>query len=200
MAISTAASTTLPGDHLTAISVHAKHNAPNPTLGHGLHVSSGNVYATQIGTLHKDPKDITIESPTVSTKLPYVNATVLARVTRVTTRQAHVAILAVDDTPCTTYADDPGFGGLIRVQDVRATEKDKVVVAESFSVGDIIRAVVISIGDERSYYLSTAQNELGVVMAKGADSGAPMFPLNWKEVVDSLTGKREARKVARPDV
>ena len=34
--------------------------------------------------------------------------------------------------------------GVIRVQDVRATEKDKVKIFESFRPGDIVRAVVVS--------------------------------------------------------
>lgn len=37
-----------------------------------------------------------------------------------------------------------GFGGVIRVQDVRMTERDKVKMAESFRPGDIVRATVVS--------------------------------------------------------
>ena len=35
---------------------------------------------------------------------------------------------------------------------------------------------VISLGDTRSYYLSTAENELGVVQAKSPFTGEPMVP------------------------
>jgi hypothetical protein len=35
-----------------------------------------------------------------------------------------------------------------------------------FRPGDLVRAEVISLGDARSYYLSTAKNSLGVVSAK----------------------------------
>jgi len=58
------------------------------------------------------------------------------------------------------------FPGVIRVQDVRATEKDKVRIAASFKPGDIVRATVISLGDQSNYYLSTGRNELGVVVAR----------------------------------
>jgi exosome complex RNA-binding protein Csl4 len=34
--------------------------------------------------------------------------------------------------------------GLIRVQDVRATEKDRVRIYESFRPGDVVRAEVVS--------------------------------------------------------
>lgn len=71
--------------------------------------------------------------------LPQVNSTVLCRVTRITPKQATVAILVVGETVL-----DGDWQGLIRVQDVRATEKDKVKIFESFRPGDIVRAVVVS--------------------------------------------------------
>lgn len=64
-------------------------------------------------------------------------------------------------------------------------------------MGDIVRAVVISLGDERSYYLSTARNELGVVMAE-SEWGNQMFPVSWREFEDPEMGTREVRKVAKP--
>ena len=86
---------------------------------------------------------------------------------------------------------------MIRQQDIRATEIDKVKVAESFRTGDVVRAVVISLGDERSYYCSTARNEYGVVMAC-SEGGTQMVPVSWREFAELETGAREARKVAKP--
>ncbi|CAK9153444.1 unnamed protein product, partial [Ilex paraguariensis] len=60
------------------------------------------------------------------------------------------------------------FTGIIRQQDVRATEIDKVDMHASFRPGDTVRALVLSLGDARAYYLSTAKNELGVVSAESA--------------------------------
>lgn len=74
---------------------------------------------------------------------------------------------------------------------------DKVKVTESFRVGDVVRAVVISLGDERSYYCSTARNELGVVMA-WSQLGNVMVPVSWREFLDESTGMKEGRKVAKP--
>ena len=48
---------------------------------------------------------------------------------------------------------------------MRATEKDKVEINKSFRCGDIVLARVISLGDTNSYFLSCAENELGVVIA-----------------------------------
>lgn len=72
--------------------------------------------------------------------LPQVGNTVLCRVTRVTPRQAVVAILVCGDTVL-----EAEWQGVIRVQDVRATEKDRVKIYESFRPGDIVRASVVRI-------------------------------------------------------
>lgn len=37
---------------------------------------------------------------------------------------------------------------------------------DCFRPGDVVRAKVLSLGDARSYYLTTAANSLGVVHAK----------------------------------
>ncbi|RMJ22320.1 Exosome complex subunit Csl4 [Aspergillus sp. HF37] len=157
--------------------------------------------------------------------LPSVDSIVLARVTRVQKRQATVSILVVLDntspTPpagSTTASDNDNitsiltsspnpenhsssdelrFQALIRKEDVRAVEKDRVVMDEMFRVGDIIRGSVISLGDQSFYYLTTARNDLGVVLARSA-AGNMMFPASWKEMRDPVSGEGETRKVARP--
>jgi exosome complex component CSL4 len=87
--------------------------------------------------------------------------------------------------------------GILRSQDVRMTEKDRVKMISSVAVGDIVRAAVVGIGDQGGYFLSTAGNELGVVMAWSA-RGNGCVPLSWCEVGDVVTGEREGRKVAKP--
>ncbi|EEH40528.1 hypothetical protein PAAG_02583 [Paracoccidioides lutzii Pb01] len=155
--------------------------------------------------------------------LPAVDSIVLARVTRVQKRQATLSILVIldDNHPVnptspsydtsntvdpsllsTTNADplnadDLRFQALIRKEDVRTVEKDSVVMDEMFRVGDIVRAVVISLGDQSFYYCSTARNELGVVMGR-SEAGNVLVPVSWREMVDGKTGRREWRKVARP--
>ncbi|KAK7741030.1 exosome 3'-_5 exonuclease subunit ski4 (Csl4) [Cytospora paraplurivora] len=124
--------------------------------------------------------------------LPQVGNVVLCRVTRITPRQAVVAILVCGDTVL-----EAEWQGVIRVQDVRATEKDRVKIYESFRPGDIVRASVISLGDQSNYYLATASNELGVIMAV-SEAGNAMYPVSWKEYKDPETGLSESRKVAKP--
>lgn len=156
--------------------------------------------------------------------LPAVDSIVLARVTRVQKRQAVVSILVVLDDRITdtdsgkgasdndnvasiltsaanpenhSSTDELRFQAQIRKEDVRAVEKDRVVMDEMFRVGDIVRGSVISLGDQSFYYLTTARNDLGVVMAR-SESGNMMFPVSWKEMRDPITGAGEQRKVARP--
>ena len=56
----------------------------------------------------------------------------------------------------------------------------------------------LSLGDARSYYLSTAANELGVIWAK-SEVGNVMVPVSYQDMEDSKTGKVERRKVAKPE-
>jgi len=98
---------------------------PLPTLSIQRNISLGNVENSG----NKTKAEI----------LPEVNSTVLCRVTRITPKSATVAILVVGETVL-----DGEWQGVIRVQDVRATEKDKVKIFESFRPGDIVRAIVVS--------------------------------------------------------
>ncbi|EGW34985.1 uncharacterized protein SPAPADRAFT_48042 [Spathaspora passalidarum NRRL Y-27907] len=93
------------------------------------------------------------------------------------------------------------FRGVIRSQDIRSTERDKVKVIESYRPGDIVRAVIISLGDGSNYYLSTARNDLGVVFAKSENgAGELMYPIDWEHMIDIKTGEIEMRKNANPFV
>ncbi|CRK31967.1 Exosome complex component CSL4 like protein [Verticillium longisporum] len=125
--------------------------------------------------------------------LPDVSNIVLCRVLRLMPRQAIVSIQQVGDTVLQTE-----WQGVIRSQDVRATEKDKIKIHEAFKPGDIVKAQVISLGDQANYYLSTASNELGVIMAT-SEAGNDMVPVSWKEYRDPETGVGELRKVAKPN-
>ena len=139
--------------------------------------------------------------------LPAVGGVVYARVTAVQRQQAVCSIVALEpgDSAADADGDDDGrvlaaahpFRGILRAQDVRATEKDRVVVGAAVRVGDVVRAQVASVGDQGGYFLSTAGNELGVVLA-WSERGNLCVPVSWCEVLDEVTGLREERKVAKP--
>ncbi|PHH80664.1 hypothetical protein CDD83_3677 [Cordyceps sp. RAO-2017] len=200
-------STAIPGERLGPVTKYA----PGP----GTHVYEGNVVSSLLGRVTVTPaaaaqgpakrlNKITAPGPseraTISVSrhgrrreiLPDVNNVVLARVVRLMPKQAIVVIQQVGDTVLQTE-----WQGVIRVQDVRATEKDKVKIHDSFKPGDIVRAQVISLGDQANYYLSTASNELGVIMAT-SEAGNDMVPISWKEFKDPESGASESRKVAKP--
>ncbi|XP_022988236.1 exosome complex component CSL4-like [Cucurbita maxima] len=83
-----------------------------------------------------------------------------------------------------------------RQQDIRATEIDKVDMHLSFRPGDIVKALVLSLGDARAYHLSTAKNELDVVSAEST-AGSVMVPISWTEMQCPLTAQIQQRKVAK---
>lgn len=199
----------LPGTLLGPASKYA----PGP----GTHIHDASVYASIAGTVASTPSPnpattklplLSISRPGVAALsdsanvLPEVDSQVLARITRLGARFAGAEILVIAPSSATSISSDATvcstpFAAQIRREDIRATEKDKVTIQDSFRVGDLIRAVVISLGDQGGYYMSTAKNELGVVVARGED-GEVLVPVSWKEVKDLRTGKGEARKVAKP--
>ncbi|OVA02277.1 Exosome complex component CSL4 [Macleaya cordata] len=123
--------------------------------------------------------------------VPEPGSIVIARVTKVMTKMAIADIMCVGSKSVREK-----FSGVIRQQDVRATEIDKVDMHLSFRPGDIVKALVLSLGDARAYYLSTAKNELGVVSAESM-AGATMVPISWTEMQCPSTGQIEQRKVAK---
>ncbi|KTW26671.1 hypothetical protein T552_02680 [Pneumocystis carinii B80] len=124
--------------------------------------------------------------------LPEVNAFVLGRVIKIKPKEAIVSIFVVNEIVCQRE-----FQGIIRIQDIEAVNKNTIKVYTSFRLGDIVRAQVISLGDQYSYYLSTAKNDLGVVFATDI-TGDTMYPINWHQMRSYVTGTIEERKCARP--
>lgn len=132
--------------------------APGP----GTHIYGGNVVSSLLGNVSvtapaKAPGPVKrlnkLTAPTAEERstisvvrrgrkrevLPDVGNIVLARVLRLMPKQAIVVIQQVGSTVLQTE-----WQGVIRVQDVRATEQDKVKIHESFKPGDIVRAQVVS--------------------------------------------------------
>ncbi|KAI9683955.1 MAG: exosome 3'-_5 exonuclease subunit ski4 (Csl4) [Trizodia sp. TS-e1964] len=132
----------IPGQHLGSLADYSP--------GAGTHQAAQQIVASILGAISiapGAPPTISVSSTSTSTStprgpptgtvLPAVDAEVLARVVRIAPRQATVAILVVAGHVC---SDE--FQGVIRVEDVRATEKDKVRIQASFRPGDIVRAKV----------------------------------------------------------
>ncbi|BDA41466.1 Exosome complex component CSL4 [Coccomyxa sp. Obi] len=186
------ASTVCPGDRLFSAADYA--------AGSGTYVKGDHIYSSLVGTTQVFDSSLTAEDkrPVVEVlrsgsraKVPEAGNIVIAKVNKVNPRLASASLLCVNTQPL-----NDKFSGIIRQQDVRATEIDKVELYSCFRPGDLVRAEVISLGDSRSYYLSTAKNNLGVVYAKSL-SGVPMIPLSWQEMQCPETKVVEKRKVAK---
>lgn len=154
--------------------------------GPGTHIHEANLYSSVLGTVtvaQPEKKNVpgpakrltkiavpsssssssSAQLPTISVSrtgisekrevLPEVGNVVLCRVTRIQPRQATVAILVVGETVL-----EAEWQGVIRPQDVRATEKDKVKIYESFRPGDIVRAQVVS---SKSYSAYLCRDQTG---------------------------------------
>ncbi|GAB4815329.1 hypothetical protein N2152v2_002375 [Parachlorella kessleri] len=158
--------------------------------GSGTFVKDTFICASLVGIKHVVPPAsaadlkprLEIVGSSGSAVVPNVGDVVTARVNKINPRLASLDILCVGEKPV-----QQRYSGIIRVRDVRATEIDKVVLSQCFRPGDIVRASVLSLGDARSYYLTTAENELG----------APMVPISWQEMQCPKTKAVEKRKVAK---
>ncbi|KAH8087916.1 hypothetical protein HD553DRAFT_306867 [Filobasidium floriforme] len=183
----------LPGQPLPA-----KFNStPTPQPGSGCYLSpNGKLVASIVGVPVREGSIVSVKSRHEMSAVPEIGAIVIGTISRLTPLQANLTISLVSSRPTPQSQED--FQGLIKLSDVRLTEKDKLKMGECFRLGDVVRAEVLSLGDARSYFLSTAANHLGVISATSA-AGNPLTPVSWQEMQDTVTGEREKRKVAKPD-
>ncbi|XP_072095103.1 exosome complex component CSL4 isoform X3 [Mobula birostris] len=165
----------IPGERLCSIE--------DSTPGEGTYSRHGYIFASLAGyVMKRNDNGMVGKVPIISVVrdsepqlLPEVGVVVTCKVTSINPRFAKVHILYVRSTPL-----KGAFKGTIRREDIRATEKDK-----------------ISLGDAQSnYLLTTAENELGVVVAH-SEAGAQMVPISWCEMQCPKSHGKEFRKVAR---
>jgi len=125
-----------------------------------------------------------------SAAVPHVGATVVARVLRISSAAVSCEVLL-----CEGRALAAPFQALLRREHVRESEVDKVVVDACFRPGDLVQALVASLGDARSLFLSTVRPEHGVVWAR-SEAGNVMRRAGEAHFEDPVTGLQETRKVA----
>ncbi|WVN86450.1 uncharacterized protein L203_101614 [Cryptococcus depauperatus CBS 7841] len=178
----------LPGQPLSS-------SFPLPQCGRGCYEKDGRILASVVGRHKRDGAVLNVVGREETVGTVDVDA-ILTKVSRLTPQQAHITLLAAEDRPLPETSGE--FIGVIRTSDVRLTERDKIKMRECFRLGDIVKAKVLSLGDAKSYYLTTAANELGVVYAT-SEAGNPLLPVSYQEMEDEVTGKKEKRKVAKPE-
>lgn len=179
----------IPGERLGSVD-HYK-------AGEGTYVRHGFIFSSLAGYKKNAPVDdgeipeVSVVSREQSSVIPEVKSIVTVKILGVTTKFCSCAIIGVEGKSLRET-----FRGMIRREDIRATEKDKVEVYKSFRPGDIVLARVLSLGDARSYLLTTAENELGVVLAQ-SEAGVNLIPVSWCEMICPKTHIKEFRKVAK---
>lgn len=160
--------------------------------GTGLYVENNTTRSSVSGSLQDSGPSLFISHRTQL--IPRKNSIVFARVVRTTLSTVNVHILSVDSSPLREY-----FLGVIRLQDIRKHEIEKIDIEECFAPGDIIQARIISLGDSKSFFLSTAETELGVALS-WLEDGSKLLPHDWEHMVHPPTNSLYKRKVARPIV
>lgn len=167
------------------------HSSENQTPGNGTYVQGEYIYSSLTG--YVDYKDTAVEVSKGFERsiVPNIGAIVTAKVTNIRRRFAKCLIYCVEET----VLQEP-FRGIIRKEDVRTKERDKVEMYKCYRLGDIILARVTSLGTMHSFNLSTAEDELGVVLAV-SEAGFEMVPQTLGEMICTKTFVKECRKVAK---
>ncbi|XP_048407159.1 exosome complex component CSL4 isoform X1 [Stegostoma tigrinum] len=190
----------IPGERLCS--------AEDGTPGNGTYSRHGYIFASLAGYVVKENDNgmvpvISVVRDSEPQLLPEVGVVVTCKVTSINPRFVKVHILYVRSTPLKGT-----FRGTIRREDIRATEKDKELSEEQcltlgiYFIGcEALRNDLgirkISLGDAQSnYLLTTAENELGVVVAH-SEAGEQMVPISWCEMQCPKSHGKEFRKVAR---
>lgn len=184
----------VPGESLGKVSDTA-------TAGAGVYVQDGELRASLLGRVQTHAVEIDGKNSTVINVLqskgalavPTEGSIILGRVSRITSAIASIDILIVDG-----QVAEGSFQGMLRKEHVRQVEVDAVAMHDCFRPGDIIRANVVSLGDRRSYFISTQGPEFGVVHAESA-AGFAMVPQSGQAMQCTGTGIVESRKVAKID-
>lgn len=134
-------------------------NTSELTCGVGTYEKKGKVVSSILGyvSIDMEKNSISVHHWKKKTSsvgmIPKVGDIILGRISRITTNLANVDIMTVEGNilpqPC---------GGIIRVEDVLPGVDITVIqMVNCFRPGDVVKAKIISMGDSRQYYLSTAE-------------------------------------------
>ncbi|KAM3147708.1 hypothetical protein pb186bvf_000036 [Paramecium bursaria] len=164
-------------------------------LGQGFRQQGDNIVATICGQLVKNNQLISIqpENRLADAELKS-GSIIIGQITNIREDRAFVKILKVDGNKFRGNLE-----AVLRKQNIRSHEIDKIEMNKCFIPGDLVQTRLISFGDSQRIYLSTVEDDMGVVFAKNQESQRLMVPLSWEEMVCIETGLKEFRKVAKPD-
>lgn len=163
--------------------------------GPGTYEQQGYIYSKLAGVIKliqkENTRTIEVHGITEQSIVPAPGDIVTAMVTTVNQRFCKCSIKCIGDIVLTRP-----YRGILRKEDVRAIDKDSIQMYKSFRPGDIILARIMPMTEAHTYQLSTAENELGVVIAH-SEEGVAMIPINWTQMQCPKTLRKEFRKVAK---
>ncbi|XP_012287824.1 exosome complex component CSL4 [Orussus abietinus] len=163
--------------------------------GPGTYEQHGYIYSKLAGVIKlvKNENTCTVEvhGTTEQSIVPAPGDIVTAMVTLVNQRLCKCIIKCIGDIVLTRP-----YRAILRKEDVRATQKDLTEMYKCFRPGDIILARVMPMTEPHVYQITTAENELGVVIAH-SEEGVAMVPISWVEMQCPKTMTKEFRKVAK---
>lgn len=170
-----------PGDRLGVIEEF--------TPGPGTYAEQGTVYSEVTGRALMDMlnKKVSVHPLVHGVSVPRVGSVVVGQITEVQSRTATLRISKVGKNALSGF-----FTGILHISDVSPG-----FVESMFDVckpGDIMRAKVVS-DKNRTFHLSTANNNLGVVYAFCSQCGH-MLSLRGRSMQCANCGKIERRKDA----
>ncbi len=166
-------------------------NASSFTAGGGTYTRNGSIRASVLGLVKVEDDVLSVKRTAREQIVPFPKSVVVCRIYSVNQSHAKANILSVNGC----VLREP-LRGIVRREDIRATERDTVEVFNSFRPRDIVRARVLGLGESQAYLLTTAENTLGVMLAKTFDR-EEMAPVSWCEFQGTVSGRREKRKVAK---
>eukprot|EP00934_Nitzschia_sp_Nitz4_P006719 Nitzschia sp. Nitz4//scaffold311_size21207//12049//12609//NITZ4_008622-RA/size21207-processed-gene-0.55-mRNA-1//1//CDS//3329547386//6709//frame0 len=166
-------STVVPGDRLCTIE-QAKG-------GRGTNVRQGHIYASLLGKLqlevrsNGDSQVVFCHVVETSNKVPAslralrVGQLVVGNVVRLAPQGAHVEICIAQGVGTLVSSANSSYEGIIRTEDERVqevkTEQQEPTTEPSsmFSPGDRVLCRIVAMGDNRRYFLTTADPDLGLL-------------------------------------
>jgi exosome complex component CSL4 len=167
--------------------------------GTGTYNRGSFIYSSAVGFVSLSGNEVSIklegDRAYASSHVLSIGNKVLCKVIRITNQMATVQIVAAEDIGALREHHE----GIIRKEDVRVAATEEVEIYDSFRPGDILVARIISLGSSRrGYFLSTAENQLGVLQAICSTSGEKMIPISYKEMECPKSHIREKRKCSKP--
>ncbi|CAD8140128.1 unnamed protein product [Paramecium pentaurelia] len=162
--------------------------------GIGTYVKDDKIYASMQGSLTINEQLISIFPSHQQDPELKIGSIIIGQVNSIREDRVFVRILKINGVKVNNYIE-----GVLRKQNIRLHEIDLLEMNKCYLPGDIIKARMISYGDSLKLYLSTAEDELGVLFAKHQETQKLMIPLSWDEMLCVESGLKEKRKVAKPN-